>query len=291
MAIARSDLPLERDASARVLPWVIAIMVYLAALALAGSISIHGALARWNAGLAGKVTVQIDPAPDLEMARRQRLALEVLKTAPGVIEAELMSRERLAELLEPWLGKGNVAPDLPVPELIDVTVDPALIDLVELGRRIEGVGPGVRLDDHTLWTRGLIVGGRSVQALALVAVVLIGFAAVAIVVFATRAGFAAHIDIIELLHLMGAQDGYIARQFQRHFRWLSLKGGAVGLLLAALTLGALGYLARELEGPLLPHLALGLGGWAMLFALPPAAVLVATLTAHVTVMRALARMP
>ena len=34
MAASRSDLPLERDASARVLPWVIAVMVYLATLAI-----------------------------------------------------------------------------------------------------------------------------------------------------------------------------------------------------------------------------------------------------------------
>jgi len=287
----RSDLPLERDASARVLPWVIAVMVYLAALALAGSISIHGALSRWNAGLAGKVTVQIDPAPDLEMSRRQRLALEVLKTTPGVIDAEMMPRERLAELLEPWLGKGNVAPDLPVPELIDVSIDPDKIDLVELARRIEGVGPGVRLDDHSLWTRGLIVGGRSIQGLALIAVVLIGFAAVAIVVFATRAGFATHFDIIELLHLMGAQDGYIARQFQRHFRWLSLKGGASGLALAAVTLWLLGQFAGDLEGPLLPHLRLGPWGWLALLLLPLIAAWVATMTARLTVMRALRKLP
>ena len=291
MAASRNDLPLERDASARVLPWVIAVMVYLATLALAGSIATHGALSRWSAGLAGKATVQIDPAPEQEMARRLRLALEVLRTAPGVIDAQLMPRERLAELLEPWLGKGNVAPDLPVPELIDVSIDPNEVDLVELARRIEGVGAGVRLDDHTLWTRGLIVGGRSIQALALIAVVLIGFAAVAIVVFATRAGFAAHFDVIELLHLMGARDDYIARQFQRHFRWLSLKGGLVGLALAGATLALLGHFAGEVEGPLLPHLALGWIGWAFLAVLPPAAVLVATATARFTVMRALRRLP
>lgn len=291
MAETRSDLPLERDASARVLPWVIAVMVYLATLALAGSVSIHGALSRWNAGLAGKATVQIDPAPDLEMSRRLRLALEVLKTTPGVIEAELMPREKLAELLEPWLGKGNVAPDLPVPELIDVTVDPAEIDLVELGRRIEGIGPGARLDDHTLWTRGLIIGGRAIQALALIAVVLIGFAAVAIVVFATRAGFATHFDIIELLHLMGAQDRYIAKQFQRHFRWLSFKGGVVGLALAAATLVLLGQFAGDLEGPLLPNLALGAWGWGALATLPLGATWVATMTARFTVLRALKRLP
>ena len=46
---------------------------------------------------------------------------------------------------------------------------------------------------------------------------LVGLATVAIVIFATRAGMAIHHDTIEILHLIGAKDSFIASQFQRHF--------------------------------------------------------------------------
>ena len=35
-------------------------------------------------------------------------------------------------------------------------------------------------------------------------------------------------EIIEILHFVGAADGFISRQFQRHFFRLGLKGGAIG---------------------------------------------------------------
>ena len=34
--------------------------------------------------------------------------------------------------------------------------------------------------------------------------------------------------IIEVLHYVGATDGFIAGQFQRHFLLLGFKGGAIG---------------------------------------------------------------
>ena len=48
------------------------------------------------------------------------------------------------------------------------------------------------------------------------------------VAFATRGAMAANWPIVEVLHFIGARDGYIARQFQRHFLVLGLKGGAIG---------------------------------------------------------------
>ncbi|MBM3558257.1 MAG: FtsX-like permease family protein, partial [Alphaproteobacteria bacterium] len=214
-----------------------------------------------------------------------------LRTTPGVAKAEALNRDSLAGLLEPWLGRGNVSADLPLPQLIDVDIDPGVVDLAELARRIESIGSGVHFDDHAVWTKELLVAARSIQALALMAAGLIGVAAVAIVVFATRAGFATHIEIVELLHLMGAQDRYIARQFQRHFRRLSFKGGVWGLVFGGVTLFGLGQLASEMRGPLLPHFSLGWWGWGALLLLPPIASLVATATARLTVMRALRRLP
>jgi cell division transport system permease protein len=42
----RLDLPLDRDGSVRFLPWIVALMVYLASLALAGTLVVRDAGAR-----------------------------------------------------------------------------------------------------------------------------------------------------------------------------------------------------------------------------------------------------
>ena len=287
----RSDLPFDGDATGRFLPAIIAFMVFLAALALASAIVLDGATARWSESLRGALTVQIVPGKPAETEAAIDTVLDILLTTEGVASAETLPVAEIVALLEPWLGTGNVSSDLPLPRLIDVVLRPgAPPDVAALAARIEAAVPGARLDDHQVWVSGLVRLGRSVQAMAAAVVALIGLAAVAVVVFTTRAGLAVHRDIIEIMHIIGARDSYIARQFQRHALLLGLRGGAIGLALAAATLIGGAALAGEVAAPLLPRLVFPWPGWAGLAALPFATAAIATVTARVTVMRALARL-
>lgn len=292
MLKSRAELPLERDASRRFLPGVITVMVYLAALALAGVLALDRAMARWDLGLRGTLTLQIPAADGADTAGRTEAALAVLRETQGVARARALSDAEVAALLEPWLGPGNLSPELPVPKLVDVRLAPdAEVDLEALRLRLEAAAPGARLDDHKVWLKDLLRLIRSLQGIAAAAVLLIVAAAIAIVVFTTRAGLAAHHEIIKVLHLIGARDSYIARQYQNHALVLGLRGGVFGLALAALTLLVLSRAGGTLAVPVLPGLALEVGDWIALAALPVVAALIATLTARATVMRALGRMP
>src|SRR5262249_58840905 len=57
---------------------------------------------------------------------------------------------------------------------------------------------------------------------------LVFAATVLSVAFATRAAIATNRPVIEVLHLIGAKDSFIAAHFQRHFLQLGLKGGLIG---------------------------------------------------------------
>jgi len=88
--------------------------------------------------------------------------------------------------------------------------------------------PGASLDDHRLWRARLAIMARTVV---MVAAVIFGLVLVAMgiaVGFATRSAMAGNREIIEVLHFVGAADDYISRQFQSHFLWLGLRGGAIG---------------------------------------------------------------
>ncbi|MCZ6741331.1 MAG: hypothetical protein O7D27_04110, partial [Alphaproteobacteria bacterium] len=96
---------------------------------------------------------------------------------------------------------------------------------------------------------------------------------------------------IELLHLMGAFDGYVARQFQGQALGLGLKGGAIGTALTVVTVAALSHMAGAVGAGLLPRLDLGLTQWLVLAAVPLGVTAIAMITTHVTVLRALKRLP
>ena len=294
------DLPLDEDSSSRLLPWIIALMVYLAALALAVVMVVDAVVGGWDQGLSGTMTVQIMPDISTSEPAEKRWAknakaldrtLALLRGTPGVISAESLSVEETFSLLAPWLGEGSQVDDLEIPRLVDVRVDPETgPDITTVKQRLMGI-PGVLVDDHGLWLESLVKLARSVEVIALAIVFCISLAAMATVVFTTRSGITVHHGTIEVLHLIGAQDVYIARQFQFHAMVQGLRGGVVGLVLAAVTLAILGALAGGIDLPLFPALVLSPWQWGALVAMPVASSVIIMMTARITVLRSLAKMP
>lgn len=291
-----ADVPLARDNSERFLPWLVAFMVYFAALAAVSATTMHRMVERWDRGLSGQLTVEVPlPGPEApESERQDRLdrVLDLLGRTRGIMEVKLYGADDIADLLEPWLGSGAAELDLPLPGMIAVSFDTsAPPDLAVLAERLVQAVPGTLLDDHRRWLGTLVDLARSVQAFAGVIVLLVGLVAVLAVVFVTRTGLSIHRNVIEILHLIGAQDSYIASQFQRHSLALGLRGGLIGSALALGTVLAIGYMLGRIESGILPVILISVPEWALLALLPFATAGVAMVTARMTVLGTLARMP
>ena len=285
-------VPLGRDAPSRFLPWVFALMVYLAVLALAGILILHSAVERWQRGEVDTLTVQLMPLEDAGEDARIAKLQELLGGIKGVTEIRVVGKLETIDLIEHWLGAGNVPADLPLPRLVDVDIAPGYgLDAGSLALRLQASLPGVTVDDAKLWLDRLADLGRSLEYLAIAVVVLIGLAAVATVIFTTRMGISIHRNVIELLHLIGARDGYVAAQFQRQAMMLGLRGGVLGIALAVATLYGLRQVAGRVETPLAPDMLVANWAWVVLAAVPVATALIAMVTARLTALRELAKMP
>ena len=285
----QSDLALDANPARRYLPWLVAVIVYLAGLSLAGMMSLTSAVDRWDKGLKGTVTVQVPAgASDGDIGK----VLAILRIPPGVTASRPLNSSEIAALLEPWLGKGGLTPGLPLPRLVDVTISTAAgPDLTGLATDLAMAVPGTVLDDHRKSLARLITLARSVKLVALLIVFLVAFASLTMVIFVTRTGLVIHQEGIELLHLMGAMDGYVARRFLGQAFKLGLVGGIIGLALTAATVAILGHIAGAVDAGLLPRLELTLGQWLTLGTVPLGVTAIAMATAHFTVLHALRRMP
>jgi cell division transport system permease protein len=107
------------------------------------------------------------------------------------------------------------------------------------------------------------------------------------VAFATRGAMAGAREIVDVLHFVGATDGYIAREFQRHFFRLGGKGAAIGAISAlAVFLVARLALRSAADAPTEMQFDLLFGsfsiGWRGLFAVAVVAASIAALTALVS---------
>ncbi len=273
------------------LAWVIAVMVYLCGLSLAGGFGVKNAFSGWTGELTQSLSIQISHTDSAERERQTGAALVLLADTPGIAEARAMTNRELADLLEPWLGSGNLTDDLPVPAMIDVTLAPnTTIDTGALAAHIRTVAPDARLDDHQQWIGRLVDLAGAVEWTAAGIVLLIVLSTIAVVMLGTQAGLAAHRGSIEIMHLIGAEDKTIWAEFRYRFMIHGLKGGVIGLALAAGTVLLLTKLAGKLGDGLMPQFRLEIWEWAILAALPLLAALLAIWTARLTVMRALSKM-
>jgi len=288
--LRREPLLPEAGAGGAPLTAVIAVISFLAVLAMASVLIINQSASQWTSELRSEITVQIKGADAAEIAAGASAAMRVLEGTDGVIEATLKDAAETAELLEPWLGRGNVQAFLNIPALIEVKVTPALqSDLDLLRNRLAAAAPGATLDDHAAWHDRLAMAARSGQALAFAVFLLVMGAACAISIFAARAGLAANHDIVSVLHLVGATDGFIAAEVQRRFFILGLRGAIAGLAAAlfALALAAVAFRSGVGADSFLPQFSLG--GWLVLWllAVPIVTCFVTALTARLTVLKTL----
>lgn len=276
----------QGQGSGGLVPWVIAVMSFLTALALAGGI----ALANGASGLAGELgrtaTVQIVQANPDRAGPQVAAALAALRVDPGVAHARALNAADMRRLLEPWVGAGNVTADLPAPAMIDVKLRPQA-DAATIGRRLRAVAPDARIDEHARWLRPLSGLIRALQMVAAVVILLVAAATVAVVALGVRSGLNVHRPTIELLHMMGAEDATIARVFQYRYLGYGLLGGLVGVGCACGVLVIVGGWLRRMDGGVIGALSLPWPGWAALAVLPVAAGLLAMVAARVSVARAL----
>jgi len=284
---------LPREKGAAPLDVVIGVMAFLAALALGAALVSERASEGWRAGLSDRLTVQIlvPSSGDVsaELSDETAAALRVLRATPGIAHAAPLSDDEMQKLVEPWLGKGALVAELPLPKLIDAAIAPgASVDLPALAARLKAAAPDSQLDDHSRWIGRLKSLADTIVWSAYGILVLIAIATASIVAFATRAGLEAQHDMVALLHQMGARALFIARAFERHYALAALGASAAGAALAALLFllaGGLEFAGLE-PVPFLPPIALKLSEIAWLAAVPVIATAIAWATARISVLAA-----
>ena len=292
--VQRTDLPLSDDSTTRLVPWIIGVMAYLAALALAAALTLSNVASEWSDGLEESLTVQVPAAENGDADTNDAriiAAVRVLINTQGIDSARPIPLAEIGEMLEPWLGSAAATTDLPLPRVIDVRRKRDTdVNLVELSNRLTDAVPGASLETHDKWRNSLLLLFRSVEAVAIVIILLISTVAFAAIVLTTRSILAVHHEVVEVLHLIGAQDTYIAEQFQKHAFRLALKGSIGGTACALATLLTIGLVTGDLDASLLPTVTLTYWHWLALAALPTAEAYGAMFTARVTILRSLKRM-
>ncbi len=230
-----SDAPLiPRDSVAgRALVVVIAIMTFLACLTAGAALLVADASRGWRSEVLRDATIQVKAGPGDNIDSLVAKAVSIASQAKGVESVHAYSKAESERLLEPWLGNGLDLSQLPIPRLIEVRLrDQRPEDFAALRAALAAAAPEANLDDHRIWAARIGTMADAVVVLAAALFALMILAMGTAIGFATRGAMAGNREIVEVLHLVGASDRFIAREFQTHFRRLGLRGSMIGGLAA-----------------------------------------------------------
>ena len=292
-----SDIPFARDTSAWFLPWMVMLMVFFAGLTTAGTLSLNTMLSRWTRSISGSLTVQVTPIEENGRINKRKTqqetqdVLDILRKTAGVASANVLTDSQMKNLLKPWLGESFLLEDLPMPHLIDVRLIPdAEVDLEKLKALLAKNTPNASLDVHKLWLGKLINLVRTLDFLGSALLSLVIATTSVIVIYVTCSSLAVHKPVVELLHQIGAHDGYISRQYAQRTAILASVGAVVGFLGILPIIFMLSSVVGEVQGGLLSEAKFDAASWGLLSLVPVLAIILATFTAYWTVQRTLRRM-
>jgi cell division transport system permease protein len=271
------------------IPWVIAILIALVVIAAAGGLALRNLSAAATAGLSSAVSVQvIEPNPDLREAR-SAAAARVLTGLAGVIAVRQVPEAELVAMLEPWLGPDAGAGEVPIPALIDVELaagaGPAEVARIEAA--LAAAVPGARVDAQGDFLRPVADALAALQWLALGLVTLVALATAAAVWLAARNAFAGARDTVEIMHLLGASQRQITAVFLRDVLREAAAGALLGAGLGVAAVWLLGRQFAELGSGMVSGGGLMLADWLVIGTVPLAGVLLALVTARITIALAL----
>ncbi|MDR2901648.1 MAG: hypothetical protein LBU87_00865 [Lactobacillales bacterium] len=277
-----SNIPFSSDSSRFFLPWMSMLMVFIAVLIASASMVIYSSINTWNTSLSGSLTVQI---PTYDKNGKERgddvkkdieTTLTILRSSEGVQGASVLNEEQMTILMTPWLGADAKLSELPLPQVIDVTLDPMReVDIDQIRADLKEQVPDSVLDSHRTLLAGLINLSHGIIRLTIFIIILLALTTSFTVIYSTRSSLSVHKPVISLVHMIGASDKYVAMQYALRSFKLTLIGSIFGFLLALPVMGGISFLTQSMTYDFILNMTLSGWQWRILLLIP---LLIATLS-------------
>jgi cell division transport system permease protein len=295
----RYDLGLEQSGGAGFLSLLVGLMTFLTIMFLAAYFALGNLSARWSSGLENKITIEI-PLNKADKSLRNEIELrnltEKVKTKlerqDYIQSVTVLSTDELQDLITPWFSDSLSFGAMPMPRLISVNLHSSKADEanVELPKLLKKIDPTVRFDGHDEWLSNILKLADTLGFFMIFLGLIISITTCIAIAGAVKSRIAVHHADVELLHLIGAQDGYIARQFQKYALRLSLKGSLIGFACGICGIIILMLLTKTKSNAALPEFDISTEDLMTLLLLPIIFATLSVVTARFTVLKELKQM-
>ena len=289
--MTKSNIFFATDPARLFLPWMSMLMTFIAVLILAAGMTTYSSVTRWQRTVSGSLTVQIPTYTESGVARGEKVdreietTLTILRSSEGILGATVLSDRQMGDLMAPWLGENAIVTELPLPKLIDVTVDPnGNLDVAQIKTDLAAQVPAAVLDSHRIWLNPLLRISSGIIKLIGFILVLLTLTAAFTVIYATRTSLTVHEPVIALVHMMGAGDLYVTQQYAGRSFQLTLTGSLFGFFLTLPIMAGVSFFIQGASFDFILKPTLSAVQWGVLLSVPFALSVLAFLTTFKTVM-------
>lgn len=237
------DLPIIKDDLARFQFSLTCVMSVLCIWLITGFFVAEDVSTKWMHSLSGKITVQIptindngDKISEVTISNNISNLKQILNASSEVSDIRLVDNQRIQKLISPWLGDLAYSENIPAPKILTATLKDASPDLIDkLETNITKALPGITVQNYKNWFADLFKLLETSKFIASIAVLILISIILISIYFAVKARMALLKDDIEILHLMGASEDYISKQFEKQSAITCLKSSFLGLLIGFLS--------------------------------------------------------
>lgn len=285
------------DSDFNLLSLITALMVFIASLSAVCVIGVNNLFNSWNQDLNGQVTVQVlpfgknnKPLTKAELKEKTNNIITDLRLSNIFSKIRLIKDNEIDDMLKPWLGSSIEDFNIPVPDLLDVSFktfekNNNHTNLSEIGLSLkEKFGP-ISIENHNKWLKDIRKIKNSVQFIAYFILVAIIITTSVTVIYTTNASFKSQKHSIEVFHLIGAFDEFIAKQFANSVFRLTFIGSMIGFILFLIIFGIISVIISDLTGTIFDYIELSFIDWMTIISIPFISAIIAKATAKNTILQ------
>lgn len=238
------DLPLHQDSASLLLPFVVGLMLYVIMLVSTVALGLSFYIQTMTQTHLTHVTLELPTSMAQHHPNVEKQILDRLKRFPQIVSVHPVSEQHIHNTLLPWLEAQkeghqgqSLLSTLSFPILIDITFQKEAppgknTDFLHV---LQQTFPEASFVVHEALAEHLSQGLKTVAWFAWGSAGIFLSVALLAVASTVQTGVAIHRPIVEILHLMGASEKYISRQFQRQTLKTTLKSFLCAGFLLVLT--------------------------------------------------------
>lgn len=241
------DFDFQSDGSNRFIVIVFGFLMYCMTIAAMSGLFTYNTTKGWSDTLNGKLTVEFPSAVDGNsgaLTEKQNIdVVAALLGTPGVVRAKKLKEADMLKILEPWLSSTAIPDDFPFPTLFSVETDRLVdVDLLALTSKLSKISQGVRIHNHASWYTPISKISQGLFGFSALLLFFILVTVIATIILITKKTLVGHKNSVKVLQIIGAQSNYIAKQFNKYYFSLSLKGALISIVMSCGTIWAVNYL-------------------------------------------------